>query len=178
MYTLDSFHQEAKHSEEWLAKEYSQLHTGRASPALLDSVQVESYGSLMPLKNVASVSIEDPKTLRVIPWDKSAIKEIERSLHQSNLGFSIAVDDSGIRVIIPALTTERRAQLVKIAKEKLEDARIAIRKARESILTKLKDQQLPEDVLRGAKEEVQKLVDAANERLEGHFEKKETEIMN
>ena len=127
MYDLHSFKQEAAGAQDWLAREYSQIHSGRAAPALLDGVSVESYGSMQPLKNVASISIEDPKTLRVLPWDKSQIKDTERALHAANLGFSIAVDDAGIRVIIPALTTETRLHLVKIAKERLEDARITVR---------------------------------------------------
>jgi ribosome recycling factor len=178
MYNLDSFKQEAKQAEEWLSKEYSQLHTGRANPALLDGVSVQSYGTLQPLKNTASISIEDPKTLRVIPWDKSLNKDIERSLHEANLGFSISVDDAGVRVIIPALTSENRNKLAKIAKERLEDARITIRKARESMLNDLKGQGLPEDTLVRAKEEVQKLVDVANATLESLFSKKEDDILN
>ena len=178
MYTLDQFKKEGKETEEWLSKEYSQLHTGRATPLLLDGVQVESYGSFQPLKNVASISIEDPKTLRVVAWDKSTIKDIERSLHSANLGFSIAVDDSGIRVIIPALTTESRERIVKIAKERFEDARITIRKARESMLSLLKGQSLPEDTDRKAKEELQKLVDMSNSALEALFKKKEGEVMS
>lgn len=178
MYSLDSFKQEAKEAQEWLSKEYSQIHTGRANPALLDGVMVEAYGSMGPLKNSASISIEDPKTLRVIPWDKSLNKGIEKSLHESNLGFSIVLDDAGVRVIIPALTTETRQKLVKIAKERFEDARITIRKARESILSNLKEEGLPEDTLTRAKEEVQKLVDIANDTLEALFKKKETEILN
>ena len=178
MYNLDSFKSEAAGTAEWLSKEYSQIHTGRANPALLDGVHVESYGQLQPLKNTASISIEDPKTLRVIPWDKSLNKDIERALHEANLGFSIAVDDAGVRVIIPALTTETRQKLVKIAKERMEDARIAIRKARESMLDALKVQDLPEDTFRTAKEEVQKLVDAANANMETLFAKKEGEILS
>ncbi len=178
MYDLTAFKNEAKQAGEWLSKEYSQIHTGRAAPALLDGVHVEVYGMTQPLKNSASISIEDPKTLRVIPWDKSIIKDVERALHASNLGFSIAVDDAGIRVIIPALTTETRNGLVKIAKERLEDARITVRKAREAILTSLKEKKLPEDVMVRAKEEVQKLVDEANTALETHFKQKETEILN
>ncbi len=178
MYNLDAFKTEAKQAEEWLSREYSQIHTGRAAPALLDGVQVESYGAFQPLKNVASISIEDPKTLRVVPWDKSVIKDAERALHASNLGFSIAVDDIGIRVIIPALTTETRNQLAKIAKDRLEDARITVRKAREAALNTLKDANLPEDTLRGAKEEVQKLVDAANTTLEEQLKRKEAEIQS
>jgi ribosome recycling factor len=178
MYDLQPFKIEAKQAEEWLAKEYSQIHTGRAAPVLLDGVSVEAYGSHQPLKNVASVTIEDPKTLRVVPWDKGQIKDIERSLHASNLGFSVVVDDSGIRVIIPALTTETRTNLVKIAKERMEDARITIRKARESMLGSLKEVGLSEDMMRSAKEDVQKLTDAANNSVEALFKKKETEILS
>ena len=178
MYNLDNFKKEAKQAEEWLSKEYGQLHTGRAAPVLLDGVMVEAYGMMSPLKNIASIAIEDPRTLRVAPWDKNQIRDIERALHTSNLGFSIAVDDAGIRVIIPALTTESREKLVKIAKERLEDARITVRKARESMLNELKDADLPEDTLKRAKDEVQKLVDGANMSLDGHFKKKETEIMS
>ena len=178
MYNLDGFKTTAKQTDEWLSKEYSQIHTGRAAPALLDGVQIESYGAYQPLKNVASVTIEDPKTLRVAPWDKGAIKDIERALYGANLGFSVAVDDAGVRVIIPALTTETRNQLAKIAKDKLEDARIAIRKARESALTSLKDQTLPEDVFRSAKDDLQKLVDASNADLEASYKKKEGEILS
>ncbi len=178
MYNLDSFKKEAKQAEEWLIREYSQIHTGRASPALLDGVQVEAYGSYQPLKNLSSVSIEDPKTLRVIPWDKAMNKDIERALHGANLGFSIAVDDSGVRVIIPFLTTETRNNLVKIAKEKYEDSRITIRKARESIIDFLKESKLSEDVFIRAKEDVQKLVDLANDNLEIQLKRKETEILS
>lgn len=178
MYDTNPFKQESKQVQEWLSKEYGQIHTGRAAPALLDGVMVEAYGSLQPLKNVASISIEDPKTLRVAAWDKSQIKDIERGLYSSDLGFSIAVDDSGIRVIIPALTTETRQKLAKIAKERLEEARITIRKARESILNDFKNQNLPEDTLRSAKDDIQKLVDLANNELEILYKKKEAEILN
>lgn len=178
MYDLTILKQELKQAGEWLSKEYSQIHTGRAAPALLDGVQVEAYGMIQPLKNCASISIEDPKTLRVLPWDKGIIKDAERALHASNLGFSIAVDDAGIRVIIPALTTETRTSLVKIAKEKLEDARITVRKARESALSTLKEAGLPEDTLVRAKEDVQHQVDDANVLLEASFKQKEAEILN
>jgi ribosome recycling factor len=178
MYDLNTLKTETKQAAEWLSREYSQIHTGRASPTLLDGVQVEVYGSLQPLKNAAGISIEDPKTLRVLPWDKSVIKDAERALHAANLGFSIAVDDAGIRVIIPALTGETREKLVKIAKEKLEDARITVRKAREAMLGVLKDKKLPEDVHKQAKDEVQDIIDMANTDLEAIFKKKETDIIN
>lgn len=173
---------ECKKIEEWLSKEYSQVHTGRASPMLLDSVHVDSYGSFMPIKNVAAISIEDPKTLRVSPWDKSQIKEIERAVQAANLGLSVATDDMGIRVIFPMLTTERRTQLVKVLKEKMEEARVSVRKAREEtwndIQAKEKEGGMSEDEKFRLKDDLQKLVDETNANLEAIFAKKEHEVMN
>lgn len=178
MYSIETIKKDITGIKEWLMKEYVQLQTGRASPSFLDSVYVDVYGAQQPLKNVASVSIEDPKTLRVVPWDKSQIKDIERAVHLSNMGFSVSVDDQGIRIIIPPLTTERRVSLAKIAKERLEDARISIRKARESMLSSLKDSDLSEDMHTRAKTDVQKCVDEANAEVEALFKKKESEITN
>ena len=112
-----------------------------------------------------------------MPWDKGQIKDIERALYASDLGFSIAVDDAGIRAITPMLTADRRTQLVKVAKQYLEDARITVRKARESALTAMKDAKLPEDTFTRGKDEVQKLVDGANVALDALFKKKEAEIL-
>lgn len=178
MYSTEQIKKDITGIKEWLVKEYAQLQTGRASPSFLDSIFVEVYGAQQPIKNVASVSIEDPKTLRVVPWDKSQIKEIERAVHLSNLGFSVSVDDQGIRIAIPPLTTERRSSLAKIAKERLEDARISIRKAREAMLGALKNADLSEDTHARAKDEVQKYVDEGNNELEALFKKKEAEITN
>ena len=172
---------ESKRRGEWLSKEYSQIHTGRASPALLDSIQIDSYGSYMPIKNVAAIHIEDPKTLRVAPWDKSQIKDIERAIQAANLGLSVASDDLGLRVIFPMLTTERRVSLVKILKERLEDARVSVRKMREeawdAIQAKEKEGGMSEDEKFRLKDELQKLVDETNSNLESIFEKKEIEVM-
>ena len=145
MYNISQFKQELKKVEEWLLKEYSQVHTGRATPLLLDSVMVESYGQKMPIKNVASIVIEDTKTLRIAPWDKNLVKDVERGIQMSNLGLSLATDADGIRAIFPMLTTERRTQLVKLLKEKLEDARISVRKEREQALSDVKNLELPKD---------------------------------
>jgi len=126
LYNFSNFKTELKKVEEFLSKEYSQLSTGRASPMVLDSVSVEVYGSYQPIKNMASVSIEDPKTLRVVPWDKTQIKSIEKAITIADLGLSVATDESGIRVIFPQLTEETRQKLVKVLKDKLEDARITV----------------------------------------------------
>ena len=180
-YNFSNFKLENNKIAEYLIKEYSQLNIGRASPVILDGISVESYGSYVPLKNVASVSIEDPKTLRITPWDKNQIKEIEKAIVSSNLGLSVAVDTSGIRVIFPQLTTETRQTLVKVLKEKLEESRITVRKERERIWDEIqkleKEGGMTEDDKFKAKEDLQKIIDKTNKNLENIFEKKEKEVL-
>lgn len=180
-YNFSIFKTELKKVEEFLSKEYTQLNIGRASPMILDGVSVESYGSYVPLKNVASVSIEDPKTLRVAPWDKSQIKAIEKAIVGANLGLSVATDDQGIRVIFPQLTTDTRKTLVKVLKEKLEESRIIVRRERENVVADIEGQEkegkMTEDERFRAKEELQKIISEANDNLEATFEKKEKEVM-
>lgn len=175
-YNTINFKTQLKAVEEWLSKEYGSVHTGRATPMILDSINVESYGTFMPIKNVASVSIEDSKTLRIAPWDKSQIKGIESAIQAANLGLSVVSDSDGVRAIFPMLTTENRSKLVKILKEKLEDARISVRQERQAEIDKTED--LPEDDKKRAKEDIQKCVDEANQNLETIFAKKETDLMN
>ncbi len=180
-YNFSGFKAELKKVEEFLNREYRELNIGRASPMVLDSIMVSSYGSFMPIKNVANIAIEDPKTLRVIPWDKSQVKEVEKAIISSNIGLSVATDDAGIRVIFPQLTTESRQNLVKILKEKLEEQRIAVRRERETVWDdvqmKEKEGKMTEDEKFRAKEELQKVVDEANANLEAIFDKKEKEVM-
>lgn len=163
---------------EWLTKEYSRINTGRASPSFLDGITVEAYGAFGPIKNVASIVIEDPKTLRIAPWDKNHLKSIEKAIQTSNLGVSTVVDDAGVRVIFPMLTTERRNEYVKLAKKIMEEARITIRKHREDSLSNLKNLGLTEDEMKSGKDSVQKMVDEANNDLEEIFQSKEKEILN
>jgi ribosome recycling factor len=181
-YNFSKFKTDISKVSEYLSKEYGQLNIGRASPMVLDGISVESYGSYLPLKNVASVSIEDPKTLRIVPWDKNQIKEIEKAIISSNLGLSVSVDDVGIRVVFPQLTTETRQTLVKVLKEKLEDQRITIRKERERVWDEVqkleKEGKITEDEKFRAKEDLQKIIDEINKSLESIFEKKEKEVMN
>ncbi|MFA6520328.1 MAG: ribosome recycling factor [Candidatus Paceibacterota bacterium] len=180
-YNFSTFKIELKKIEEFLSKEYTQLNIGRASPMVLDGVSVESYGAYVDLKNVASISIEDPKTLRIAPWDKSQIKGIEKAIVGANLGLSVATDDQGIRVIFPQLTTETRQTLVKVLKEKLEESRITVRREREFVLedieAKEKEGKMTEDERFRAKEELQKIINETNNNLESIFEKKEREVM-
>ena len=175
-YNTQNFKIELKKIEEWLSKEYSQVHTGRATPVVLDSITVESYGNYVAIKNLAGVTIEDPKTLRIVPWDKNSVKSIENAIRDADIGLSVLSDSNGIRVIFPMLTTESRVKLVKILKEKLEEARISVRKMRQEEIDSLDD--LSEDEKKRGKEDVQKCVDEANSNLEVIFNKKETDIMN
>lgn len=180
-YNFSNTKAEMKKTEERLSKEYSGIHTGRATPSVLDGITVESYGAYQPIKNVASISIEDPKTLRIAPWDKTQIKGIEKAIVASNLGLSAATDDAGIRVIFPQLTEESRQALVKVLKQKLEDARIAVRRDREKawddIQAQEKDGKMNEDEKFRGKDELQKIVDEVNKNLEAVFERKEKEVM-
>lgn len=181
-YNFNDLKIELKKAEGHLEKTYRELNIGRASPMVLDSISVESYGAMQPIKNIASVSVEDPKTLRVAPWDKTQIKGIEKAIMLADLGLSLATDDMGIRVIFPQLTTETRTKLAKILKEKLEDARISVRKVRgdawEDIQAKEKNSEMTEDERKRAKDDLEKIVGEVNKNLEEMFSKKEKEVMN
>lgn len=162
---------------DWLKEEYAQISTGRANPTLLDSVNVTVYGSMQPIKNIASINTEDPRTLRVSPWDKSQIKAIETAIRDARLPVSVSSDDMGIRVHVPALTEEGRMSLVKLLKEKLEQARVKVKLAREEAIKSLSSLGLSEDETKSAKEKIQKQVDKANEDLQEVFEKKQADIV-
>lgn len=176
-----AFKQKRDKIYEWLAKEFSTLRTGRATPSLLDNVMVDSYGSKMPIKHVAAISTEDPKTLRIVPWDTSMIKNIEQGIAASNLGVSTSPDSTSIRVIFPDLTTERRTLLSKLVKEKLEEAKISIRKEREKTINSItdakKEGEISEDEQGGLKDNLQKLIDETNNKLETLASQKQTEVL-
>lgn len=179
-YDFKSVEAKLEGAREWLSREYRGLRTGRATPAILDGVTVQAYGSQMPLKQVGNVSVEDARSLRITPWDMGLIKDIERGIVAANLGIGTVVDASGIRVTFPELTSERREQLIKVAKQKLEEARTTVRLARDeawkSIQEKEKNSEITEDDKFRLKDELQKKIDTCNEDLEKSFEKKEAEM--
>lgn len=179
-YDFKAFDTKIAAAKEWLAKEYRGLRTGRATPAILDSVTVSAYGSMMPLKQVANVGVEDARTLRVQPFDAGLLKDIERAIVAGDLGVGTTTDSSSVRVSFPELTGERREQLVKIAKGKLEEARTTVRLARDEawkdIQNREKEGTLTEDDKFSLKDEMQKRVDKANKELEEAFESKEKEM--
>jgi len=169
-----------KDTEEWLGRELSGVRTGRATPTLLDGVKPEMYGSRTPLNQLGSVSIEDARTLRIIPWDKDAVKPIEKAIMEADLGVGTAVDDAGVRVTFPELTGERRTMLTKIANEKHEQAKVTLRGHRTDAMKELdaleKDGGIGKDEVARLKAEAQKLIDASNTVLETAAKKKGEEI--
>jgi len=164
----------------WLGKEFSSIRTGRATITILDDVFIEAYGSKSPINQNASITIEDPKTIRIVPWDKGLIKSIENAISKANLGVSTMSDGDGVRVKFPDLTSETRDLLVKQAFKKIEEAKISIRNERSEIMKALeksqKDGEMSEDELKRKKDEIQKIVDEKTTKLEEKGVLKETEI--
>lgn len=179
-YNFSLFKSKTSEIETWLSKELSGLHTGRATPAILDVVSIVSYGSRVAVSHVGSISTEDARTLRVAPWDKGQIKVIEKAINEANLGVSVSADDAGLRVNFPELTTERRTALKKIVSQKLEEARVSLRAEREKVWNDIqareKKGEMSEDDKFRSKDELQKLVDEANKKLESVALRKEKEI--
>ena len=166
---------------DWLKSEYRSIQTGRATPSVLDLVHIDMYGARTLLAHAGNITIEDPRTLRVAPWDKSVVGQMEKAINDADLGLSVVSDSDGLRVHFPSLTTETRTKLVKLLKDRLEDARVRVRALREEtnkhIDAEAKNGEYGEDEQRKYREEMQKIVDAANQELEDYFQKKETEVM-
>jgi ribosome recycling factor len=179
-YDFTKLKNKIKETEDWMKKEYTAIRTGMASPQLLDGIQVESYGQRMPLNQVGSVSVADAKSLLVTPWDATQVKAVEKAITVADLGVSLKTDEKGVRVFFPDLTSERRELLMKLAKEKQEQAKITLRAVRDEVVkdieAKEKEGGMGEDDKFRFKAEMQKLVDAGNAAMEAIFIKKEKEI--
>ena len=180
-YDFSKFKKAVSSSEEWLKKEFSSIRSGQANPAILDGVRVESYGTPVPLSQVGSIMTEGPRTIRITPWDLAHTKEIEKAITLSDLGISISADEKGLRINFPELTTDRRKDIVKIAKERLEDAKKRIRMSRDEVMKDLqmkeKDGSLGKDDVFRHKGEAQKIVDECNKKMDELYTKKEKEIL-
>jgi ribosome recycling factor len=165
-----------------LEKEFLTIRTGRANPALLDSVRVDAYGSLMPLNQVATVSCPEPRLIMVQPWDKSNLGAIEKGILKAGLSLNPSNDGNIIHIQIPELTEERRKELVKVVKGKTEDAKIAIRNIRregnEEVKESEKEKVISEDESKAAVANIQKLTDKYTEKAQKLAENKEKEILN
>jgi len=168
--TVESLRQELKH-----------IRTGKANPALLDNIRVSCYGQEMPLRQVASIAVPDPRQIVVQPWDKSILSEVERAIHKADLGLNPSNDGSFVRIPIPPLTEERRRDLVKAVKKLVEEAKIALRNIRRDANDQLKkgekDGEITEDESRRGLEKVQDLIDKKSNELEEVLKRKEQEIM-
>ncbi len=179
-YDFTKFKKSLLGTEEWVKKEFSGIRTGQANPMLLDSIRVEAYGVLSPLNQVGSIMIEGSRTLRIVPFDASQTKEVEKAITVANMGVSVSVDDKGLRVNFPELTSESRASIVKMAKERLEEGRKQIRlhrdEAMKDLKAKVKGGGIGEDEMFRHEKEIQKFVDDTNKKLDELFAKKEKEI--
>ena len=173
--------QEFKDAIAYLKLDYLQISTGRANSSLLDAIYIESYGSRQLVKNVASITVEDARSMKVSPWDQSHVQLIEKAIRESGLPFTLATDGVGVRVHIPQLTEETRRSLVKILKDKLEDARVKVRGIRQDAIKKIeeaeKSGEFGEDAKNRYKEDLQKMVDTTNDQLQQIFETKEADVM-
>jgi ribosome recycling factor len=161
--------------------ELSGVRTGRANPALLNTVMVESYGAKMPLEHVASVSVSDAKTLVISPWDKGQLQAIEKGIQVANLGFNPSSDGIVIRITLPALNEERRKEMVKMVGQLAEKGKIGIRGVRESANKEMKkaeaDGKISKDDLQAGQKKLQEMVDKYNDEIKTHADSKEKEVM-
>ena len=178
---MQDFKQRLEKIFEHLKHEVAALRTGRATPALVEDLEVDYYGTKTPLKALAAISSPEPKSLVIQPWDKNAIPAIEKAIQNSSLGLNPVTDREAIRLNIPQLTEERRRELTKLLGKHLEDARIQVRREREELLKDIdreeKEKKISEDEKFRQKNEVQKAVDEVNKKIEGTGMAKEKEIM-
>jgi ribosome recycling factor len=168
-------------TEDFLVKEFSGVRTGKASPGLVENIQVDVYGSMMRIRELAGITTPESRVILIQPWDANTVHPIEKAIQKANLGLNPAVDKKFIRIVLPELSTERRNEFVKIVKKMTEDGRVAVRHERREGLEKLKklakDGGVTEDEVETAEKEIQKLTDQYIAKLEGHLAHKEKEIM-
>jgi len=174
-------HERMQTAIEALKKKFGTVRTGRASLSLLDGLAVDYYGTITPIQQVASLSIPDSRQILIQPWEQKIIPEIEKAIMKSDLGLTPMNDGKLIRINIPALTEERRKQLVKVVKKEAEDAKVAVRNIRREINEELKklekEEHISEDQIKKEHDEVQKVTDSFIKKVEELLEHKEKEIM-
>ena len=161
---------------------FKKIRTGRATPSLLDTIKVEYYEKLTPLSQVASISIEDAKTLAISPWEKGIVQEIEKAIAESELGLNPATSGETIRVILPDLTEETRRDFIKKAKAEAENAKVSVRNVRREgnsqLKEFLKEKEISEDEERQGEEEIQKLTNLFVEKVDTALEAKEKDLLD
>jgi len=170
-----------KKSVEALRHELSRLRTGRAHTSLLEHITVSYYGAEVPLNQVASITVSDPRTLTVSPWDKKAVQNVEKAILNSDLGLNPATSGDVIRVPLPPLTEERRRELTRVVRQEAEQARVAIRNIRrdanQALKTMVKEKEMSEDEERRAEDEIQKLTDKYIAEVDEVAKAKEADLM-
>lgn len=164
-------------SIENLEKKFATVRTGRANPSSLDGVMVEYYGSMTPLKQLATISVPEARQLLIKPFDKSCLGAIEKAILNSNLGYNPGNDGETIRIVIPELTEERRRELVKQVKALSEDAKVSIRNIRRDGIEDVEKCELPEDEEKGMEKDIQDLVNDYNKKIEAMLKEKEQELL-
>jgi ribosome recycling factor len=178
---LEELRERMKKSVEALQDDLMSIRTGRASPALVEKLPVEYYGTPAPLNQMASIAAPEPRLLVIRPWDPSALPDIERAILKSDLGLTPMNDGMLIRLSIPRLTEERRRELVKVVSRRVEEARIAVRNLRRDALQDLKEfekeKMISEDEFFRGKDQVQELTDEFVEKIDGTGKRKEEEVM-
>lgn len=166
---------------EYLRMELAGIQTGRATPTLVEDLKVDCYGQKLPIKQLAAISSPEPRLLIVRPWDSAIIKDIERAIKDSRLGLSMSSDNEAIRLNVPSLSEERRKELARILSDKAEECRIAVRRQRGEVWERIQDmeknKEIREDDKFRAKDELQKIVDQYNEKIEEMKSRKEDEIL-
>jgi len=166
---------------ETLESEYKRLRTGRASVSLVDGIRADYYGTATPLSQLATLTIPDPRTIVIQPWDNSVVGEIEKAILKSDLGLTPMNDGKAIRINIPPLTAERRRDLVKVVKKKAEESKVALRNIRRDINEKIKDlkkdKKVSEDEQFRAQDEIQRITDDSVKKIEAVYGAKEKEIL-
>lgn len=179
---MNNFKQKSDKILGHLKFEISSIRTGRATPALVEDLEVDYYGTKTPLNALASISAPEPRQLIIQPWDKNAIQPIEKAIQGSSLGLNSVTDRESIRLSVPSLTQERRKELVRALGRHLEDARIQVRREREGILREIdaleKAKEISENEKFRQKNEIQKIADELNKKIGGMGAVKEKEIMN
>ena len=167
---------------EYCANEIAQIRTGRASTNILDNIKVDYYGTLTPLSQLANISVEDAKTLAIIPWEKSIVQDIEKTIMESDLGINPATSGDTIRVILPDLTEETRKEFIKKAKSDAENTKVSIRNVRREgnsqLKEFLKEKEISEDEERQGEEEIQKLTDIYVNKVDEILSFKEKDLLD
>src|ERR1700722_10701714 len=157
--------------------EFASIHTGKASPAMVDGVMVEAYGSQMRLKECAAVTTPDARMIQIQPWDASLTKAIEKAIQTANLGFNPVVDGKIVRVPLPDMSRERRQEFVKTPSRIAEEGRVHIRNVRRDIMESVKKAKLPEDEAKRLEKDIQAATDKAIKDIGDHFTSKEKELL-